>query len=142
MDPAVPVAVVERGWLPDQRTTAAPLGRIRDGAARRVPRAPAVVVVGAVAAMADETDGVARSPGRPTAPLTFVPLRPCPDLQAVAGVCRAERPVGVDPEQLAGFTVVLTSDRRSEELTASFARRGARVCMRPRCGSSHPRMSW
>jgi uroporphyrinogen-III synthase len=35
------------------------------------------------------------------------------------------------PDQLAGFTVALTSDRRSEELAASFARRGATVLHAP-----------
>lgn len=34
-------------------------------------------------------------------------------------------------EQLAGFTIALTSDRRSEELIASFARRGAAVLHAP-----------
>ncbi|HEV2088397.1 MAG TPA: uroporphyrinogen-III synthase [Cryptosporangiaceae bacterium] len=36
-----------------------------------------------------------------------------------------------DPRQLAGFTIALTSDRRSEELTASFERRGAQVLHAP-----------
>jgi uroporphyrinogen-III synthase len=35
------------------------------------------------------------------------------------------------PDQLAGFTVALTSDRRSDELAASFARRGATVLHAP-----------
>jgi uroporphyrinogen-III synthase len=38
---------------------------------------------------------------------------------------------GVNPEQMAGCTIVLTSDRRSEELTASFERRGAKVMRAP-----------
>ena len=37
------------------------------------------------------------------------------------------RPTG----QLAGFTIALTSDRRSEELVAAFARRGATVMQAP-----------
>jgi uroporphyrin-III C-methyltransferase / precorrin-2 dehydrogenase / sirohydrochlorin ferrochelatase len=53
MDPATPVAIIERGWLPDQRTTTATLDRITDVAARRRPRNPAVLVIGAVAGMAD-----------------------------------------------------------------------------------------
>lgn len=52
MDPSTPVAVVERGWLPGQRTTVAPLDRITEVAASHQPRSPAVVVVGAVAALA------------------------------------------------------------------------------------------
>lgn len=47
---------------------------------------------------------------------------------------RAEQPVtspGSNPDQLAGFTIVLTSDRRSEEFAASFTRRGASVLRAP-----------
>ncbi|HET9656060.1 MAG TPA: uroporphyrinogen-III synthase [Kineosporiaceae bacterium] len=42
----------------------------------------------------------------------------------------AEGPA-LNPDQLAGFTVVLTSDRRSEEFAASFARRGATALRAP-----------
>jgi uroporphyrinogen-III synthase len=37
----------------------------------------------------------------------------------------------LNPGQLSGFSLVLTSDRRSEELTASFERRGATVLHSP-----------
>jgi uroporphyrinogen-III synthase len=40
-------------------------------------------------------------------------------------------PAGLNPGQLSGFTLVLTSDRRSAELTASFERRGAKVLHSP-----------
>ena len=43
-----PVALVERGWTPQQRTTTTTLGRAADDAARAGVRAPAVVVVGEV----------------------------------------------------------------------------------------------
>lgn len=49
-DPATPVAIVENGTLPTQRTTRAPLGGIVDAAAAAAVQAPAVVVVGGVAA--------------------------------------------------------------------------------------------
>ncbi len=49
-DPATPVAVVEQGSLPGQRTTRAPLAEIADVAETARVRAPAVVVVGSVAA--------------------------------------------------------------------------------------------
>ncbi len=39
--------------------------------------------------------------------------------------------VGLQPGQLTGFTVALTSDRRSEELAAGFTRRGATVLQAP-----------
>jgi uroporphyrin-III C-methyltransferase/precorrin-2 dehydrogenase/sirohydrochlorin ferrochelatase len=50
VDPDVPVAVVERATLPDQRVTHAPLHEVAAVAAARGVRAPAVVVVGHVAA--------------------------------------------------------------------------------------------
>jgi uroporphyrin-III C-methyltransferase / precorrin-2 dehydrogenase / sirohydrochlorin ferrochelatase len=50
---ATPVAVVESGWTPRQRTTVGTLDTIGDLAARRSVTAPAVTVVGAVAAFAE-----------------------------------------------------------------------------------------
>ena len=44
-----PVAVVERGWTPTQRTTLAPLEDIARTAEERRVRAPAVILVGWVA---------------------------------------------------------------------------------------------
>jgi len=49
VDPALPVAVVERATLPDQRVTRAPLHEVVALAAARGVRAPAVVVLGDVA---------------------------------------------------------------------------------------------
>jgi uroporphyrinogen III methyltransferase/synthase len=49
-----PAAVVERGTLPDQRTTRAPLRAIAQAAAEAGARAPAITVVGPVAALHDE----------------------------------------------------------------------------------------
>ncbi|MGI4895048.1 MAG: uroporphyrinogen-III C-methyltransferase [Janthinobacterium lividum] len=51
-DPQTPVAVVENGWSPRQRSTTAPLGRIAAVAAAAGVRAPAVVVIGAVVGIA------------------------------------------------------------------------------------------
>jgi uroporphyrin-III C-methyltransferase/precorrin-2 dehydrogenase/sirohydrochlorin ferrochelatase len=50
--PTTPVAIVERGCTPQQRTTTATLATAADRAVARGVAAPAVVVVGAVAAMA------------------------------------------------------------------------------------------
>ncbi|WP_203757995.1 uroporphyrinogen-III C-methyltransferase [Cellulomonas chitinilytica] len=50
VDPSTPVAVVENGSLPTQRVTRAPLGEIAARAAEVGVRAPAVVVLGRVAA--------------------------------------------------------------------------------------------
>lgn len=52
-DPATPVAVVENGTLPGQRTTVGTLAGIAQRAAERGVGNPAVVVVGEVAALAD-----------------------------------------------------------------------------------------
>jgi uroporphyrin-III C-methyltransferase/precorrin-2 dehydrogenase/sirohydrochlorin ferrochelatase len=61
MKPSTPVAIVEQGWLPGQRTTVAPLNRIIAVAALSRPRTPAVIVVGAVA-------GLARLPDKDSSP--------------------------------------------------------------------------
>lgn len=59
-DPECPVAIVERGFDPTQRTTIATLETIADLAAARDVRAPAVVIVGDVVRLA--------RPGAPDAP--------------------------------------------------------------------------
>ena len=51
-----PVAVVERGWTPTQRTTVGELATIAGLAAERGVKAPAVILVGRVAALG-HTDG-------------------------------------------------------------------------------------
>ncbi|WP_029287696.1 uroporphyrinogen-III C-methyltransferase [Cellulomonas sp. HZM] len=56
-DPATPVAVVENGTLPAQRTTTGTLATIADVALARGVGNPAVVVVGEVAALADVLGG-------------------------------------------------------------------------------------
>ncbi|MBC7291524.1 MAG: uroporphyrinogen-III C-methyltransferase [Actinotalea sp.] len=75
-DPATPVAVVENGTTDRQRTTRAPLGQIADRARTVGVRAPAIVVIGAVAAedLLDPTTG-AGTPARTAAPVgTAVPV--------------------------------------------------------------------
>ena len=49
-DPALPVAIVENGSTPRQRVTRAPLGEVVERAAQVGVRAPAIIVVGHVAA--------------------------------------------------------------------------------------------
>nr|WP_202884892.1 uroporphyrinogen-III C-methyltransferase [Actinopolymorpha cephalotaxi] len=61
-----PVAVVERGTLPDQRTTTGTLATIADVAAARGVRSPAVIVVGDVVDVATELAGLAAGPAEPT----------------------------------------------------------------------------
>ena len=67
-DLTVPVAVIEDATLPTQRVTRAPLADIVDVARRREVRAPAVVVVGAVAAPDLLVPGPGDREGRATEP--------------------------------------------------------------------------
>ncbi|KHE75070.1 siroheme synthase CysG [Kocuria marina] len=53
-----PLAVVERGWTPTQRTTVAQLDTIARVAREREVTAPAVIVVGRVAALAHESSAI------------------------------------------------------------------------------------
>jgi uroporphyrin-III C-methyltransferase / precorrin-2 dehydrogenase / sirohydrochlorin ferrochelatase len=56
-DPSTPVAVIENGTLPTQRTTTGDLGSIGSVAALATVRAPAVLVIGDVAALRDAVAG-------------------------------------------------------------------------------------
>lgn len=55
MDPATPVAVIERGLRPDQRVTVAGLDAIGRIAQERGVRAPAVIVIGDVVSLYKDT---------------------------------------------------------------------------------------
>ena len=52
--PSQPVALVERGTLPDQRTVSGTLATIAEVAEREQVKAPAITIVGAVAELADD----------------------------------------------------------------------------------------
>ncbi len=69
---AQPAAVVEAGTLPGQRTVSATLGTIAETARREQVRAPAITVVGAVAALAEE---LAWLPPRPLRGVTVAVTR-------------------------------------------------------------------
>ena len=56
MDPATPVAVIERGWSARQRSTLARLDDAAAVSAERGVRSPAVIVIGPVAALAADPD--------------------------------------------------------------------------------------
>jgi uroporphyrinogen III methyltransferase/synthase len=71
-DPSQPVALVERGTLPDQRTVAGPLATIAAIASREAVKAPAIAVVGAVAGLAED---LAWLPPRPLAGRTVAVTR-------------------------------------------------------------------
>jgi uroporphyrinogen III methyltransferase/synthase len=61
-DPAEPAAVIERGTMPGQRTVSAPLDSIAEVVERDGVRAPAVIVVGPVAARRDALGWLERRP--------------------------------------------------------------------------------
>ena len=69
---AQPVAVVERGTLPDQRTVSGTLATIAEVAIRERVQAPAITVVGAVAELAERLDWL---PSRPLAGRTVAVTR-------------------------------------------------------------------
>ncbi len=61
-DPEEPAAAVERGTWPGQRTVLATLGTIAEAVAREQVKAPALIVVGAVAARREELEWLERRP--------------------------------------------------------------------------------
>ncbi len=69
---AQPVAIVERGTLPDQRTVSGTLATIAEVAMRERVQAPAITVVGAVAELAETLDWL---PSRPLAGRTVAVTR-------------------------------------------------------------------
>jgi uroporphyrinogen III methyltransferase / synthase len=71
-----PTAIVEAGTLPAQRTVSATLGTIAETARREQVRAPAITIVGAVAALAQE--------------LAWLPPRPLRGLKVAVTRARAQ----------------------------------------------------
>jgi uroporphyrinogen III methyltransferase/synthase len=61
-DPEEPAAAIERGTWPGQRTVSATLGTIADAVEREQVKAPALIVVGAVAARREELAWLERRP--------------------------------------------------------------------------------
>jgi uroporphyrinogen III methyltransferase / synthase len=61
-DPEEPAAAVERGTWPGQRTVVATLGTIAEAVAREEIKAPALIVVGAVAARREDLEWLERRP--------------------------------------------------------------------------------
>jgi uroporphyrinogen III methyltransferase / synthase len=80
-----PVAVVERGTLPDQRTVRAPLHGIAAAVRAAGVRAPAITLVGAVAALADELEWLG---GRPLLGRTVAVTRARAQASALAARLR------------------------------------------------------
>jgi uroporphyrinogen III methyltransferase/synthase len=70
--PSQPVALVERGTLPDQRTVAGTLATIAEIADREQVKAPSITIVGAVAGLAQDLEWL---PARPLAGYTVAVTR-------------------------------------------------------------------
>jgi uroporphyrinogen III methyltransferase/synthase len=80
-----PVAIVERGTLPDQRTVSGTLQTIAELAAAAAVKAPSVTVVGPVAALGEELAWLGRGPLGDT---TVVVTRPKAQASGLAGTLR------------------------------------------------------
>ena len=127
-----PVAVVERGTLPGQRTLLATLADVGERAAAEGIRAPAITLVGPVAALREQLGWLERRPlhgvtvavtrARPQASALAARLR---DLGAVVVEAPAIRIAPLAPElpDLAGFDLVCVTSPNGAH--ALFERLGA-----------------
>jgi uroporphyrinogen III methyltransferase/synthase len=130
-----PAAVVERGTLPGQRTVVATLGEIAERATEAGVRAPAVTVVGPVAALRDE---LAWLEARPLHGRTVAVTRARAQASALAARLRAlgaavieapvirTRPLPGELPALDGYDLVcVTSPNGAHELFARLVAAGA-----------------
>jgi uroporphyrinogen III methyltransferase/synthase len=133
--PGEPVAVVERGTLPGQRTVLATLADVADRAAAEAIRAPAITVVGPVAALRDE---LAWLEERPLHGRTVAVTRARAQSSALAATLRAlgaavieapairTTPLPAEVPDLAGYDLVcVTSPNGAHELFARLGEAGA-----------------
>lgn len=145
-----PAAVVERGTTDAQRVTRSTLGRLAADAKAAEVAAPALIVVGDVAALAGELDWRSR---RPLAGRRVVVTRSGSHAGRLAGMLRAEgaavvelpaiRPVptGVPLPDFAGVDLVcVTSPGAADALTGALAEAGrdARVLAGARVAAIGP----
>ena len=103
--PSEPVAIVERGTLPDQRTIVGTLATIAQAARAQEVRAPSITIVGPVAALAEDLSwlraGAAGRTDRGGHPRPRRRQRP----GVAVGVTRRARPAGAcDPHRAAART--------------------------------------
>jgi uroporphyrinogen III methyltransferase/synthase len=102
--PAQPAAVVARGTLPDQQTVLGTLASIAEDAAAAGVRAPAITVVGEVAALHSELDW---RPPRPLAGATVVVTRARAQASALATALGA---LGARVIEAPAIRIVASSD--------------------------------
>jgi len=109
--PAEPVAVVERGTLPGQRTLLATLGDVAERAAAEGIRAPAVTVVGPVAALREQ--------------LAWLEARPLHGRTVAVTRARAQASALAARLRTLGATVVEAPAIRTQPLPAALPDLGA-----------------
>jgi uroporphyrinogen III methyltransferase/synthase len=110
-DPGEPAAAVERGTLPGQRTVTAFLGELPDAAARAELRAPAVILVGPVAA---RRETVAWLEKRPLYGLRVVVTRA---RAQASGLAKALEALGAETIELPAIRIAPRTD--SDEVRAA-----------------------
>ncbi len=130
-----PVAVIERGTLPSQRTLRATLRDVAERAAAEEIRAPAVTLVGPVAALGASLDWLSARPlhgrtvavtrARPQASALAARLRELGAAVVEAPAIRIE-PVAAELPDLGAYDLVcVTSPNGAHELIARLAAAGA-----------------
>ncbi len=112
-----PAAVVEAGTLPAQRTVSATLGTIAETARREQVRAPAITVVGAVAALAEE--------------LAWLPPRPLRGVTVAVTRARAQASGLARRLEALGASVIQAPVIRVQQLIGPHARGARPLAVRP-----------
>jgi uroporphyrinogen III methyltransferase/synthase len=102
--PSQPAAVIEAGTLPAQRTVSATLGTIAETASRANVRAPAITVVGAVSALAEQ--------------IAWLPARPLNDLSVAVTRARAQASGLARRLEALGATVIQAPTIRVQPISA------------------------
>ena len=128
-----PVAIVERGTLPDQRTVTGTLQSIAEIARREQVRAPSITVVGPVAGLAGQLEWLSPTPAQWPNRGRHTRSRAGQRLGASAGGAGSKRRAGAgDPNTTASRTTARSEAIRPRLLHQS--QRGERAVRAPRSG--------
>jgi uroporphyrinogen III methyltransferase/synthase len=149
-DAGEPAALVQRGTLPDQRAVVATLGTLAEAAEREGVRAPAVAIIGPVAALSSELEWFERGPlagvtvavtrARAQASGLSARLRELGAAVVQAPAIRIERIDGPAPDLARYDLVCLTSPNGVDALFARLgdAKRDARALAGARVAAIGP----
>ena len=128
-----PVAVVERGTLPSQRTVTATLADVADRAAEAGIRAPAVIAVGEVARLREELAWLERRPlfgRRVVVTRARAQASELADRLATLGAEVVEAPaIRIDPRPVAGAVAAALEEIGEYALVALTSPNGARLLL-------------